>query len=248
MKTIFILVYLTVIFGCRETSSIKEQSREETAIEILIDVTDPQKLKLWPDPVPILRLYDCSSNPELACTFGMQAISDISINRVYNAYLPPASETEKLNIADDIQHRSKYIVKFYDSVKALFNRFYQETDTTKSLSYSECWLSIARSLERMNSHTTTRKFLIVFSDLAENSVVTVYQKGKSLEQEAIKKLLEKLSPVPPGITGTTIIIVYQPVDRDDDTRFRKILESYRLLLEPHGVRIVHKASNESFDL
>lgn len=241
-------MFLIATFGCRETSSIKEYSQEETSIETLIDVTDPRKLKLWPTPVPILKLYDCTSNPKQACTFGMQAISDISVNRAYNAYLPPASETNKLNIADDIQHRSKYIVRFYDSVKTLFNSFYRETDTTKSRAYSECWLSIAKSLERLNSDAIARRFLIVFSDLAENSEVTVYRKGKYMAPAAIKIALEKLSPVPPGIAGTTIIIVYQPVDRNDDTRFRKMLESYRLLLEPHGVRIIHHASNESFDL
>lgn len=247
MKTIFIFSFILVLFGCKEKGAGRKQIQESSAIEVLVDVTDPQKLKLWPNPVPILKLYNCSSSTEQACTFGIQAISDISINRVYQAHLPPQVETEKLDVADDVQHRSKCIIKFYDSVTTLFNRFYSETDTTHSRPYSECWVTIIKTLERLNSQPAIRKFLIIFSDLAENSVVTAYKKGKNLDTATIRNGLEKLLPVPQKITGTKVIIVYQPADRADDLRFTKMFQVYKSILEKHGAVVSTQASNESFE-
>lgn len=248
MKTLFVLLSTTILFGCIQRGSNDHKSKEETAITAVIDITDPQKLKLWPKAEPILRLYNCATSPEQACMFNIEVITDVSINKTYRAYLPPESETDKFNTADDIQFRDKCIIRFYDSTKRLLTRFYNETDTTKERGYSECWATIARSLQHLGSITATTKFLIIYSDLAENSGVTVYKKGKNLASKTIKDKLEEKQPVPHNIKGISVIIVYQPVDRSDDARFQLMLQIYRLLLEPHGVRVIHQATNESFDL
>lgn len=248
MKMLFVLIGALNLYGCRPDANNRQLNEKESAIQVIVDVTDPQKLQIWPRPVPILRLYHCDLVPEQACSFKLRTISDISINREYQVYLPTKAVTEKLNLTDDILHRKNNILRFYDSVKTLFNRFYIEKDTTNEKEFSECWTVIVKSLAELSLSGATTKAIIVFSDLAEKSALgNAYTSKMSTDTIAMKGVLEKAISQPQNMKGSEMYIVYQPNNREDEARFNKMLQAYKQMLEPYGMIVHHQSNADTFE-
>ena len=170
MKKYIIMILALFIAGCAGTEKTEEKPKLQTTINTLVDITDARTLKLWPKLNPLLRLYRSNEFPGQACKFSLSAISDLKTNATYQAFLPDATETEKDNIHDDIQWRSRVIKKYYGDVRNTLARFYEENDTSINRNHSEVWETIARNLEALAKEPPGKKYLVIFSDLQELSL------------------------------------------------------------------------------
>lgn len=235
-----LLISLGFILSCnqkQQTELITYSS--ETAISTVVDVTDPREEILWPKPQQILTLFECDKYPERAIRFALAVISNMKTNPRYSVFLPNAVETEKSNATDDAQLRKKLILKFYDSVAGTIQQFYNRYDTSKSLPYSECWVTIQNELTALSSNTATKKYLLIYSDLKELSFeVNAYKYTSKTNTELIQKELESLHPVPHNLVNIKVIIIYQPVSKEDDTRFTQMFFVYKQMLEAHGADVI----------
>jgi hypothetical protein len=246
MKTLIIVLFLTLFCACGHKKVGEDVQAPPVSVTILLDITDPQKMKLWPNSTAMLQLFGCDKSPSQPCFFKLQAISEVSSNKEYLVHLPNLVETEKHNIGDDIYHRNKTILVFHDSVKALFNQFYKENDTIKSRDYSECWAVISKNLLELTKRVG-KKYLVIFSDLADKTTFAdVYNKA-NFNSKGIRKALESTYPMPEKLIDIEVIVVYQPIDREDDARFNRMFLVYKTMLSEHGASVRHIARNENLE-
>lgn len=247
MKMYLILLMITAICGCADKNDNQKVSINQTTVATVVDLTDAKTLKLWPKVKSILALYHSAEFPDQACKFSLTVISDLKTNPAYQAFLPNALETEKQNRNDDMQWRSRVIRGYYDDVYKLMDKFYQENDTSVNRAHSEVWETIARSLENLVKEPTGEKYLLVFSDLQEMSLTGNAYKGfQKMTIEAIKKKLTEAYPIPQNIKGIQVIIIYLPVNREDDLRFNKMFKVYKTMLEAEGVSVSNQATADQF--
>lgn len=233
--------------GCTGKKDNQEVSLKQTTVVTIVDLTDAKTLKLWPKVKPILALFRSAEFPDQACKFSIAAISDLKTNPTYQTFLPNALETEKQNRNDDMQWRSKVIRGYYNDVYKLMDKFYQENDTSVNRAHSEVWETITRSLENLVKEPTGEKYLLVFSDLQEMSLTGNAYKGfQKMSIEAIKKKLTEAYPIPQNIKGIKLIIIYLPVNREDDLRFNKMFKVYKTMLEAEGVSVSNQATADQF--
>ncbi len=247
MKKYVILLLVFIMSGCTGNKDNQKAPIKQTTVAAVVDLTDATTLKIWPMGKPIIALYKCSEFPNQACKFSITAISDLKTNPVYHVFLPNAFETEKQNKDDDLQWRSKVIRGYYDDVNKLIAQFYQENDTTINRNHSEVWETIAQSLENLAKEPGGEKCLLVFSDLQEMSLTgNAYKSFKTMTIEAITKKLTYAHSIPKNINGITVVVVYQPVNREDDLRFNKVLNAYKTMLEAEGASVSSQATAGQF--
>ena len=248
MKKYVILLLVSVISGCTGKKDNQQSPIKQTTVAMVVDLTDAKTLKLWPKVKSILALYHCTDFPEQSCKFSVTAISDLKTNPAYQAFLPNVLETEKSNTNDDIQWRSKVIRRYYNDITKLMFWFYQENDTSINRNHSEVWETIARSIESLVKESPSEKYLLIFSDLGEMSLTgNVYKAFQTLSIEAIVKKLTKAYAVPQNIKGVKVIVVYQPVNREDDLRFNKMFKVYKTMLKVKGALISRQATVDQFE-
>ena len=217
-----------------------------TAIIVIIDPTN--KKQIWPTANPILKLYTLERFPNAECSFELLSITDKKLNPSFHSYLADNNTTELENTEDDPQFRNKKIVQFYGLVRDNFNDAYSFFDTTQPRSYSECWLTITKGLSELTQKKADSKYLIIASDLMEKSDIlnTYIECGRSSVQTIAQKL-QKVYPVPTDLHGITVYIVYQPKDRNDDSRFNKMFEVYKSLLGSNGAILKAQATNTIYN-
>ncbi len=247
MKKYLLLLMVTAMCGCTGKKDNQEVPIKQTTVDAIVDLTDAKTLKLWPKAKPILGLYRSAEFPDKACKFSITVISDLKTNPVYHVFLPDALETEKQNRNDDMQWRSRLIRGYYNNVDKLLSRFYQENDTSINRNYSEVWETIAHSLENLAKEPLGEKYLLIFSDLQEMSLTgNAYKAFQTMGTEAIIKKLVEAYPIPQNIKGVKVIIIYQPVNREDDLRFNKIFKVCKTMLEMEGVSVSNQATTDQF--
>lgn len=247
MKKFFMILLVSAISGCTDKNDNQKAPIKQTTVATVVDLTDAKTLKIWPSVKPMISLYRCSEFPDQACKFSITAISDLKTNPTYQTFLPNAFETEKLNRNDDVLWRSRVTRKYYDDVSKLMIRFYQENDTSINRSYSEVWETIARSLETLAKEPAGEKYLLIFSDLQEMSLIgNAYKTFQKMSIETIVKKLTIAHQVPKNIKGVKVTVVYQPVNREDDLRFNKMLKVYKVVLEAEGVSVSSQAIADEF--
>lgn len=241
-KSLLLFSLITFSASCNLHEKQPVSSVNSISLVLVVDVTD--KKKLWPLPNPILKMFHCDKYPDAECRFNMQVISDKKINPSFSCYLPNATATEKENRFDDVQFRNKKILAFYAAVHNVFTDFYRQFDTTKSLDYSECWVTINNALQKLSEDKSDHKFLLIYSDLLEKSdAIDTYQIPEAMGYEAIAKKLETVGRVPDKLENITIIIVNDPPDREADKKFNTLLSAYKFLLEQKGAQVLIQATN-----
>jgi hypothetical protein len=244
MKYLFIQgVFFLFCISCNQDEYIIQQPIQSVSVTAIADITD--KKLLWPKSNPILELYHCDKHPDAECRFNLTVISDKKTNPSYSAYLADGATTEKQNTTDDMQYRKRKIISFYQTVRTVITDFYKEFDTTQSLNYSECWVTVCNTLEKLATDKSEQKYLLIYSDLLEHSTINAYGLSGKTAIEEIASYLQRLHAVPQNLTGVTVVVVYNPFDRNDDIKFNKMFAVYKLLLEKNGA-VVRLQTNDSF--
>ena len=242
------LLYTTCVFmttiSCVHTGD-NEPGAHSTTISVIIDPTD--KREIQPAINPILVLFNCQQYTNDACSFRLSAITDKKLNPTYSTSLPDAATTERLNEADDAQFRNKMIIQFYAAIRRKFEEAYKQFDTTRKMAHSECWATINAELHVLSENKSTRRFLIVASDLMERSDVDAY---KDINENNIKLITNKFysnSQPPQSLQGITIFFIYQPRTRKEDKQFATMINIYKRLLGERGAKIIVQATNTLYE-
>jgi hypothetical protein len=240
MKTT-IVCSLALLFICCHTQNEQDPPvSHSTAVTAIGDVTDPKQL--WIRSVSILPLYNFTQYPNAEAWFNLTAISDKQINPSFRYHLPTAQEAEQYNAYGDEQYRTKTIIQYYSQIRQAIDTFYRIFDTTASLNNSECFSVIATELTRLQHLPAERKFLLVYSDLMERSVVDAY--SNSTPQEISNRLLQYF-PIPDSLTGIKVWIIYQPGTRSEDQQVNRMIQVYQQIIEARGGTLEVKTNTTS---
>lgn len=213
-------------------------------IRVIEDVTD--RIRIHADCKQASRLFHADKYPDAAFNFHIDAISDRKNSPSFSSRLAEGKATAKENRFDDVQYRKKRIRQFYRETKQVCTNFYTEFDTTKAQSHSECWTAICGVLQQLALDTSDRKYLLIYSDLMENSAFNSYHGLEKMSVTAIAQKLIQTCPVPKGLQGIRVVVVYAPDSREHDKKFAKMYEAVKILLEREGA-VVSKQSTNQFD-
>jgi hypothetical protein len=237
----FYFIIIVLLASCQlNTHSSKHYGHSE--IRLLIDVTD--KKLVWPTANSILNVFNCPQNPNESYGLKLCVISDKIHNESFSCELPDVEETERENKFDDPQHRNKHIQAFYQNVRNTLNSFYKKYDTTKPLSHSECWASICTQLQQLSEDTmSTRKVLIIYSDLLEKSTANAYTQLAEKSITSFGKALTALHPLPGDLSSITIVVIYRPETREVDKKFSLAYSVLKNLVEAKGGKIYTQSTN-----
>lgn len=117
----------------------------------------------------------------------------------------------------------------------------------ESIKHSIVYNTIVASCKQLIVSYASHRYLAVYSDLRENSVVSFYNPTTldSLKKfpASIEKRLTALNPLP-NLDGITVWLVYQPTSYEDNQQYMVIAQFFKHLFEEHGatVRITNQLS------
>jgi len=245
MKNIILFVSVSLILqACSHAGHLSK-----TAVIIAHDYTDSNRIV--PDANSVLDLYNYNS--KVLCYAGyfkQTSISDFINNQEVDFSIPNEDEGEKENLLDDPLFRKKEVLAFRDSV---FHSV-KQTSVIGSCEKPESRIyeTICNELHALVKIDADRKFLIVSSDLCENSeVVGSYKKSflriittdREKAKEALIKKFEDVCELPDDLKGISIYVLYKPDTKQNDIRFTFFREVYRDLFEPRGAKLFIKSIN-----
>lgn len=233
MRKIYLLILVFIgiasilcIVSCSEPKTLPVRS-----ISILEDKTDKFLLKV--DIERIINVYELNE----------KSSEDMGNGGLFR-YLPithvdyAKSIDYRISAVDyeDVNRlvREKEIKSFKNNIRSSL----EESQTTyPNLTSSSVFIPITNELLRVKKLSASEKFIIVYSDLSENSNSTFrsyneYKKGKDAVIEKLSKLKEL-----PDLSGITLVIQFIPKTEQQNELYRVMLESYKSLLEGKGVTV-----------
>lgn len=239
-KLLFYLTVSSLLQACDiKTAKINKQ-QPATAVSVVLDITDPRAY--WPTADQLLQMYQAKVEPNAEWLFRLKTISDKRLTPIITYHLADAESMEKENSESDPQFRNKNIAAFYSTVGKSLKDFYSRTDTTQSLSNSECYRAIVDELRFLAENKSDRRILIVASDLREKSDLMDSYTASLINPKAQAEKLNRVYPVPENLVGVTVVFLFNPKDRTEDQTFSLLVEIYKSLLQSTGAEIKVQAN------
>lgn len=227
---ICIVLLIAYTFGC------SEKPKTISEVSVIWDVTEAHS----PRPeageiIPLLALDE----PTNGATFRFTYASDVSFNHETVFILPVGGNAITTNQFD----RKRKIEKFKQQIAAFLDSL---SDDTVGRPNSSLFVPMAKSLNQLAASAANRKYLLVYSDLRENSSVMSFYNPKilallqndSAKAEALLAAQEQLGE----LNGIEIHLLYQPKDAADDAGYRIISGFYKSLFERKGAKVFISAN------
>lgn len=239
-KVMGLLITLSMMNSCQ--SDLKEIEKSYMDLAVIRDKTDPHLLK--PDANSVLRLFNLSDNNSAGVNFRYHEIKDRTLVPVVILNLPSGTSRGK---SDEPFSRERLIINFYDTIRKTLTDVNSNNDSS-FLDHSECFSTIAGELTILSQSNSQYKILLVFSNLFENSeILSVYnndtKKMLMKTPNKIKEQFEKSKLLPEKLSNVRIVFLFNPATREEDMEYMKMIEVYRMLLEPRGAKVTVQANN-----
>ena len=219
-----------------------------TDIFTLIDISDPHNLK--PD-FPLVRdLYGMRSNACKSACFNLSYIGDMQYMPEYEYNLENRPDGESNNRYDDPNYRKKRIISFFTNIRDAITQANSYASEEAGRGNSECYRTIAKALTVLSERQSRKKYLLVYSDLTENS--SIFSGYRDIEGEVvdnhhaveyIRKRFEKEDLIPDKLNGITVYLIYEPSTVTADKKFSVFSSAYVELLQSRGAIVFVKSTN-----
>lgn len=246
MRKYIMLFIMVLSIGCAIDKKETDYPLESTCVSVVSDVTDKHQLQVKANS--LLQLFNCELFPLNQCVFRIRPITDRQLTPLSFCKLPNAGETEKNNTLDDPQYRKKTIEAFYVRVREIVENFNGKYDTLGELRNSECIRSLSTELLFLFSDTSSRKYLVVYSNLREKSDLYDSYKNEGVSSEMFASIIEDSKLLPEKLIGITVIFVFEAKDRQEDKIFMKLAEGYKMVIERRGGKALLQATDAGFIL
>lgn len=235
MKTIFIILIISIA-AVTITACTNQNPPSITETVTLRDVTDKYLSK--PNADEIYSLYGLSSSSMNGAIFRFKNLSDVSYNYEAEAEI----EAQNFWTSNELD-RIKTIKRFKNRMAEIITD--SNKDTVGKIN-SSIYIPIATELNRLTQSKSDKKYLLVYSDLMENTADLSFYNKKALAQiqanpEAIRKSFEELQTLH-NLNGIAIYLIYQLQDMQSDKAFTIISAFYKKLLEEKGATVTVSAN------
>lgn len=229
-KLILIIIIISVI--ALIISCTQMPSPIITEVSAFWDITDKQLSD--PNANDILSLFDFSGdNKWNGADFHFAGLSDVS----YIPFSEVKINTAGMWLSNDLA-RDAEIKNFKNGVLKIIQTAGNDTIGKRN---SSLYLPIARELNRLSQSKVDKKYLLIYSDLMENTIDISFYNKKTIEQlqtnsDAIKKQFEQMQALQ-NLNGIEVYLIYQPVDSESDKTFTIVSGFYKKLLEEKGAKV-----------
>jgi hypothetical protein len=233
MKRIIIaLAVVAVIFLIADCTS---QSPVITEVSVLRDITDRHLVQ--PDADGILSLFSLQSRWN-GGVLHFSDLTDVSFNQAKEVRLEARNEW----LSNEID-RDKEIKGFKSSIAEIITSNGKKSTGKDN---SSVYFPIAKELNRLNQSSSTRKVLLIYSDLMENTdEMSFYDERKfnllKADPDSVKGYFDSQVELK-TLNGIRIYIIFQPNGIEEDNQFKAVSGFYKKLLEGKGAEVEISAS------
>ena len=233
MKTgIYLLLALLILLaGVIFMRKSFEQHPTSTDITVMRDITDTQISQ--PKLADISTLLNLNNSKWDGAYFKFVDITDVSYNHNYEIKIDPENQW----LGNELD-RDKKVKQFYAEInKILLNADSEKVGKVNSSIYKP----IATELNRLSQSSSQKRFLLIYSDLEENTDKLSFYDKKTInllrtDQNSIRKYFEALAPLK-NLTGIKVYLIYQPKNNQADELYQMIAGLYKTLLVSKGATV-----------
>jgi hemoglobin-like flavoprotein len=236
MKTTYVIIIVCVAMVLLTACTNLGFKYQTTAVSEIVDITDPLVAK--PKPDNAVSLFDLNNNLWNGASFRLLYITNVSYNPMFEAKIEPENQW----LGNKFQRKDK-VKSFYATITTIASN---TTTQVVGKDNSAVYFPIANELNSLSQSTATKKYLIVYSDLMENtSTLSFYNKASfnilKTKPEEIKRYFGSQMKLT-NLSGITIYLIYQPVNTFDDENYRIVSGFYKALFESKGAVVEIMAS------
>lgn len=209
-----------------------ESKKSSTEVSLLGDITEAQTAR--PEANDVLALFDLPSGKWNGAEFRFKYITDVR----YTEQTKITLKEGESRLLSNSYARDKEVALFEDSISGFFDSL--RFDTTGK-PFSSVYAPIAEEANRLSGSTASRRLLIVYSDLMENTPELSFydkkaQEGLKNTPEAISEALLQKVPLN-RLDGIEIVFVYQPNNAADDRLFQTTAGLFKKLFTEAGATV-----------
>lgn len=235
MKNLIILVVTELMLLC--ISSCNPSETDNTRIYSVIKDRTEHDFKANPQAEGILNHIHIENDLWGGTIFRYTTVSEIDYNQQRELSLLPENK-----YTSNSYLRKKKVRDFKNEVSQLI----EPSADSVNQSQSSIFLPVIRELDHLSQMEGVKKELILFSDLKENSWFSFYNltdlKNLQNEKEKIVKLFLSQIPKDTEIKDVSLIIIYEPLDANDNQEFRLIVDLYQTIFKKLDVPMTVKAN------
>lgn len=222
----FILVIVSILLK-REI----DEHITTTEITVMRDITDV--LVSQPTLTDISSLLNPENSIWDGSNFRFIDISDVSYNHTSETRIP----AENPLLGNELD-RIKKVKQFKEEVSDILENAGFETMNKNN---SSIYRPIASELNRLSQSSAEHKYLLIYSDLAENTEEFSVYKDSDFEllqskPDLVRQYFEKQAKLK-NLKGIKVFLIYQPKNRNSDNQYNIISAFYTKLLEDSGAKV-----------
>jgi hypothetical protein len=235
MKTIITIILFLVIAGLSLTV-YRSGNSTINEVSVLRDVTDRQLSQ--PQAGEIIPLFALNSHLWNGGIFRFANITDVSYMPAQEVCIGTANQW-----LSNRYDREKTIKGFTSQVTQILAN--TQHDSIGKM-HSSVYMPIASELNRLSRSKSSRRILLVYSDLMENDVDYSFYNCKTLSQLKSNYALAslKFNQMMPlqNLVGIEVHLLYQPPTVESDGQYRIVSTFYQRLLESKGATVTISAN------
>jgi len=201
-----------------------------TAVVDISDVTDDFLLK--PNLQDVLVLYSFDQSKWNGADFRFSDITQVSFNRVQHAKIEAENEWRS--------NRFLRENKIKQVQKKIADILTQAQQATAGQNNSSVYYPLAQELNRLAQIKADKKYMLIYSDLMENSNLSFYKKDilKKLNEnpEEVRNILESNIKLQ-SLDGITIFFLFQPNNIKEDERYKIASKFFKDFFESKGAKV-----------
>lgn len=207
----------------------KPSNPYDTAMTVMIDETD--QLPVYPSAQTLLSPFKLTDNPWQGLQIRLVGITDKDVNTIKTISLPKEDR-----LTGNVTIRQAKVRRFVADLQTDLAHF----DSTRNYSHSIIFRAIAQQATLLANSPSSRRYLIIFSNLRENSEVNFYnpQTLALLQRnpDVIEKQLEANSPLP-SLGGTQVWFLFAPASYHQNNIYMPIARFYESVYKAHHAEV-----------
>lgn len=223
------IVYALIAMSTLFIACTKPSNPFDTVVTVMVDETD--SLPNYPTAKSLLAPFKLTEYPWQGIQIKVTAITDKDVNNTETVSLEKADR-----LTGNITIRRAKIERFAEQLQAQLATF----DSTRNFPHSIIFRSIARQAALLATVNAPRRYVLVYSNLLENSEVNFYnpQTLALLESEPalIEKQLVADAPLTP-LNGVDISFLYAPASYHQNNIYMPIVRFYEHVYKAHRAQV-----------
>ncbi len=220
------------------SSSCSDHQPHATEFSLIVDVTTSNSLGIHElNAQTLIPLMGLEEDEDQGVVYRQSIITGSWLNVNQELHLPPV---------ESVLLSNKFIRK--DSIRAFKNQIAlglnRIASDTLGRNFSSVYVPIARELVRLSKSTADKRILAIQSDLQEHEFISFYdEKTANLlvsSPDRIAEIFQQEVPLPESLSGITVYLVHQPLERD--ILFKHLSRLYKHMLESRGATVYVQAN------